>query len=88
MTYNLDVEIFAPEKDEPYFQPVGRIFVKNCTKEKFRDDHLHTLISPEIMTSQEIDYEGDRLIAELETIRKKAKKSLQKEKDKSRKNNL
>ncbi|MGV1101051.1 hypothetical protein ACUUL3_16770 [Thiovibrio sp. JS02] len=86
MTYNFDIKTIAPGKDEPKFPPFVHIYIKTCTRgDYFGSGHPTTFISPQMMTDNEIDYEVNRLITELETIRKKAKQELRKAKEKTRK---
>jgi len=52
--------------------------VSICLRDYSRDENQNALLSPELMTIQEIDFHIDRLIGELEKVRKLAKQKLKK----------
>lgn len=68
--YSLDFLFISPKKDDPPFSPIGKIYVKTHTNDK----QGHIFLTPNCMTKLEIDEQVDRLIKELEEIRKKAKR--------------
>ena len=73
MTWNLDLYFRSPKKDEHIFTPFGHIRVKRCLKDK----QGRIFLTPDCLTKREIDEQVDRLIQELEDVRKKAKKKFE-----------
>ncbi len=67
-------KVAPPKKDLP-FNPYVHIFLS-----EYSQDEGHILLSPRLMTDEEIDYSIDRLRKQLETARKKAKLELKKQK--------
>ena len=72
--YELDFLIFSPKEGDIPFTPFGQIYVKSHAKDK----QGHILLSANCMTKKEVDEQVDRLIKQLENIRKKAKKKFSK----------
>jgi hypothetical protein len=68
-TYNLDLLFLTPSKRDRWFPPVAEVALKNWG---MRGDPPHDTwtISHECMSPSEFDDEIDRLVAELEKIRK------------------
>jgi hypothetical protein len=70
----------APRKDDPPFTPFANIWLS----QRSADSEGRILLSPQLRTDREIDESVDRLIEQLETVRKKAKKELRETKEKLR----
>ena len=70
MTYRFDLRFTAPRKGDPPFQPRWYIYVKHAPI----DARGATAVTPTDSVEPEIDAQVDKLIAELESLRKKAKK--------------
>jgi len=76
----IDYLKIAWKKGEPPFNPIIRLWLSEYSKDK----EEHILLSPDLMTDSEIDYNVDRLIAQLNVVRRKAKKALLKAKQEVR----
>ena len=70
MTYRFDLRFTAPRKGDPPFSPRWHIYVKHAPI----DARGFTAVTPTDSIESEIDAQVDKLIAELESLRKKAKK--------------
>lgn len=70
MTYRFDLRFISPKKGDPPFTPKCYLYVKHGGV----DEKGAQAITPTDMTESEIDEQIDKLIDELETLRKKAKK--------------
>jgi hypothetical protein len=55
-------------------------FVHLCLSGYSSDEDENILLSPELATNQEVDYYVDDLVKQLEKVRRKAKKILEKNK--------
>ena len=71
----LSVLTIAPKKnDPPFHSPYVHIYLSTYST----GDNGKILMSPQLINDAEIDYEVDSLIKQLEKVRKKAKKELNK----------
>lgn len=68
--YSLDFLFFSQKESDFPFTPFGQIYVKSHAK----DSLGHIILSSNCMTKREVDEQVDRLIKQLEGIRKKAKR--------------
>lgn len=68
--YRLDFLFISPKKGDVPFSPFAQIYIESHAK----DQQGHILLSADCMTKKEVDVQVDRLIKQLENIRKKAKK--------------
>jgi hypothetical protein len=75
MTRTFDIKFI----DDPFIKPVGYIVIKNSVKLPFIE---YDCVTTGILTEKEIDDEVERLSAELEVVRKNAKKKLKQLKSK------
>lgn len=69
-TYNLDLHFVDSQKERVPIGPIAQIYVKTHSIDK----ESMICISPRCVSLREIEYECDRLIKEIESIRKKAKR--------------
>ncbi len=67
-TYNLDLSVTNQKKEYPA-PTIAQIYVKTCT----HDEKGLIYITPMCVTLSEIEAQCDRLITEIESIRKKAR---------------
>jgi hypothetical protein len=70
--YSLDFLFYSPKEGDIPFTPFGQIYVKDHAKDK----QGNILLSAKFMSKMEVDEQIDRLIWQLENIRKKAKKKM------------
>lgn len=73
MTYRFDLDFIAPRKGDPSFPPRCHI----CVKPGLIDRKGFPAVTPLDTYENDIDREIDKLIKELELLRKKAKKKYQ-----------
>jgi hypothetical protein len=69
-TYNLDLRFFDPKREGIPAAPIAEIYVKTYSV----DEKDMICISPRCVSLHEIEYECDRLMKEIEAIRKKARR--------------
>ena len=69
----VDVWLRAPGKDDPPFIPIANLWLSVYSKVNGK-----VLLSPELISDEEIDYWVDDLIRQLESVRNSAKKRLSK----------
>ena len=67
-TYNFDLHFVDPQKEGIPMGPIAQIYVKTHSIDK----ESMICISPRCVSLREVEYECDRLIKEIESIRKKA----------------
>lgn len=70
--YNLDLKVLNPRQKEFPGPTIAQIYVKTYSK----DDKGTVYITPKCVTLSEIEAQCDRLVNEIESIRKIAKKKL------------
>jgi hypothetical protein len=71
MAYSFELLFKKPDKKKGHLPgpPLAQVYVNTHSK----DAEEHILITPQCLSFAEINYQIDRLIKELEDIRKKAK---------------
>jgi hypothetical protein len=69
-TYSLDLSFMDDYKSQLPHAPIAEIYVKSCGH---RTEDGPPIITPECVTISELEDQVDRLIGELEGIRKKAR---------------
>jgi hypothetical protein len=70
--YNLDLKVMNPRQNEFPGPTIAQIYVKTYSK----DDKGLVYITPQCVTFSEIDAQCDRLVNEIESIRRRSKKIL------------
>lgn len=71
--HNLELKILNPKKGEIPGPPIAQIYVNACSKDAITGT---VYITPQCVSLSELEYECDRLIAEIENIRRTAKRKL------------
>lgn len=71
----IDYLINAPKEGEPPFPPYIYLWLSEHSEIE-RDGKSYITLSPQLMGDSEIDYYVDRLIEQLNRVRKKAKERL------------
>lgn len=72
MSIYFELHSVSPKKGEPLFSPSVYIALKR----PHQNEQGKLLLSPMLMSEEEIDNTFDMLINELQTLRKKVKKSI------------
>ena len=70
--YSLDLKVMNPRQTEVPGPTIAQIYVKKYSK----DDKGIVYITPQCVTLSEIEAQCDRLVNEIESIRKRSKKEL------------
>lgn len=70
--YNLDLNVMNPRQKEFPGPTIAQIYVKKYSK----DDKGLVYITPQCVTLSELEAQCDRLVNEIESIRKIAKRKL------------
>ena len=70
--YSLDLTVMNPRQKESPGPTIAQIYVKTYSK----DDKGVVYITPQCVTLSEIEAQCDRLVNEIESIRKRSKKKL------------
>lgn len=71
--YSLDLEVLNQKQEKFPGPTIAQIFVKTYSTDKGT-----VYITPQCQTLVEIEYQCDRLVKEIESIKRKAKKILEK----------
>jgi len=80
MTHRFELQFISPKKGALPFTPMWYIYVKHGSV----DSDGAQAVTPTDSTESEIDEQVDKLIKELESLRKKAKKKYQTWREKKR----
>jgi len=75
MTYSLELQFHKTSKNQMSGSPLAQIYVKTLSS----DEKGHIFITPHCVTFSEIEEQINRLMKELEIIRKIAKQKFTKE---------
>jgi len=72
MATYFNIETHAPRKGDLPFNPEVHVVVESFVKDK--DGNI--ILGAKLMTDDEVDYQINRMISELESVRRRAKASL------------